>query len=344
MEPSSSSPSIKMLADEKKQAEDAFGDGELNDFALSFDEINDLSVLRFSPPSSARFSTTVENFVRRALTQQSRCDEGLGAGTVYLSKLSAAMEESHNFPQELATQLHRSMLSGWRKHVTEALGQSLYTVDDVRATLDDVVNFAALEDGTKLPPIIQLTIHNAINSIEWDAPPTPRSHPGGLFLEGSPVQQAAAKDEPMSETIDEIFDEGQRGSAAISPTPVDDPKATRFSSPESFFKHHAMKAKKASSQDSWGDTGKQHAKSECKAEWNRMDMRTQADWQDLFTRWKQGDLTMAKPAATAHLFRDGVPTNIWSGVHTASPVAESKKRKPESTAAEPDEKVRRQAC
>lgn len=118
----------------------------------------------------------------------------------------------------------------------------------------------------------------------------------------------------------------------------------RFSSTSRFFKHHAVKAKKAARTGAWSSEERDRAKQVADGEWSRMDMRTQAEWEDLFRQWQQGDESLAETKATAHLFKDGVAVSSWSSTATSSPTAEarpSKRRKTTATSATDTDKVRR---
>ena len=120
------------------------------------------------------------------------------------------------------------------------------------------------------------------------------------------------------------------------------PTKPRFSSTSKFFKHHAVKAKKAARTGAWSSEDRDRAKQAADGEWSRMDMRTQSEWEDLFRQWQQGTESHAEPKATAHLFKDGVAVSPWSSTATSSPAAEarpSKRRKTTTTSATATDKV-----
>lgn len=323
--------------------------------SLDFGETTDLAVLRSCPEGSTRFSETINKFVHRGLKRQPEGDEGGKAAVDYFFGLACAMESMPGFTDDFAAKVHDAMVMSWQRHISVVVGLTIRTPERLVAHLDDVITHAEVEGGTQPPLMMKLSLHNAIALGECAAPPTPHSQgerkcePDSLFVESSDRQsssriaKAEEKDAGRADAALGQADAIVECASAAGPAAASKATSARFSHAKGFFVHHAVKAKKAAKGGIWvQDTEKGAARQEAKAEWEKMEMRTKSEWEDLFAQYRHGDESMLKSSATAHLFHDGEASCVWSNVNTASPVAEmppSKRRKITATPPTPRDKV-----
>lgn len=308
---------------------DVFGEHGSTAHSLGLSEIEIMGALRGDSVDPGRFPNAIKTLVGRALKQQSTGDEGYVTAVRYLSGVASALQGNHNFSPAQAAQVHICTLKGWQKHVAEVVGQTLYSGDDLLEFVGEAINHAELNGGALPPPTVRLVLHNALEmaKIEHPVPPTPQSSGAqsqelrrsrtGRVIEDTRMVDAGTPDDTVP------VKPRTRSSTTTQPA-----ASSRFSKSESFFLHHAMKAKKAATRGGWiQDTDRQQARQLAKAEWAKMDMQTRAKWDGMWAAVKRGESDWLNVASTAHLFRGGVATCVWSSAGSSSPAAEAKAAK-----------------
>lgn len=285
-------------------------DGTVN--GLTEDDVNDIRILLRQPSNSKRYASAIGSLVDAAVKHHSDPDPVRPAALAYFCRVRNELE-GRGLGTELAITAEDAMVQEWQEKIVAWLGATVHSPLRLAAVVEGVVRYAEELGGLAVGQGLRQTLSRAIGTAEPHfgephlAVPTSSAftdhvlpyavHNSG-HTEPREVAHSDAHVEAPRDTQPAIASDQARADNSDSPS--------KIASVRQFYDRHARKVKRKQLGAEWKDaSAKRAAKEEIEHEWSSLSPEALALWEELYARFVDGGVDMLKPAAAAHLFKDG---------------------------------------
>ncbi|KAK5114045.1 hypothetical protein LTR85_010351 [Meristemomyces frigidus] len=282
---------------------------------LSYGDAIDIGILVRERQGSKRYTSTIAAFVDRGLQRESDPDAERAAAFGYFVRMRIELERAGMEPGQAAV-AKELMLEAWQDKMTAWLGVTIRSPTRLALLIESTTRHAEQLGRLAAAPDLGQALYEAVmdNLVQPDPAAdledyVPPEHFGTGISSAVPGAETSSSGlAGSSRAIDTTEPDASQGPAqeADQPSVQDHSSPRAFASVRDLYDHHARKVKRKDLGDRWKDAGaKAAAKEEMQDEWESLSSEALTLWEELFARYVDGDETMRKPVAAAHLFEDG---------------------------------------